>query len=310
MTTTPLTQPLTSARAIPVVRRLDLEFDASQVPRDWYANDAHLSAFWNGLSLLFPEGERFFVDSVRRYGSRIGDPELRKAVNAFIGQEAMHGAEHRAFNAMLRAQGDELVVRLEKELRVLLWCGRNLLLPKAQLAVTCALEHYTAILAEQLLELPEHQAAIHPSMRSLWLWHALEESEHKTVAYDVYQQVSGSYALRIAIMGLTTVFFVGEIVNVFVRLLRARGLLFDRRGWRSTIRYLAGKGGLFRRVIPAYLDYFRPGFHPAHRDTTSLVTRWSGYFAGSDRNAARGHGIEAPRSPSPGFFEAALHPAT
>jgi predicted metal-dependent hydrolase len=282
-----------STRALPQVRRLDLDFDPSAVPRDWYAGDLHLSAFWNGLSLLFPEGEKFFVDSVRRYGSRLSDPELKKRVNAFIGQEAMHGAEHRAFNAMLRAQGDEGVVRLERELRGLLWLGRHLLRPKAQLGITCALEHYTAILAEQLLELPEHQASIHPSMRSLWLWHALEESEHKTVAYDVFQAVGGTYFTRIATMLIASVFFAGEVVNVFTRLLWKRGLLFDLRGWGSTIRFLCGKTGLFRRVTPAYLAYFRPSFHPADRDTEALVETWSAHFAAADKNA-RGRATAPP----------------
>ena len=275
---------------VPVVRRLDLVFDPASVPRDWYGHDAHLSTFFNGLSLLFPEGEKFFVQSVRHFASRIDDAGLKRRVAAFIGQEALHSAEHRSFNEMLRAQGDELVVRLEREVRWLLILGHRALTPKAQLAVTCALEHYTAILAEQLLSLPEHQAAIDDALRPLWLWHALEESEHKAVAFDVYQAVGGTYTTRIAMMILATVFFVAEVANVHTRLLADRRRFADLRGWSSMISFLWGREGLFRRLVGPYLDYFRPAFHPDDRDTRELVDEWAAHFAGRDKNARRGRG--------------------
>ncbi len=278
------------ASPVPVVRRLDLVFDPGSVPRDWYGNDAHLSTFFNGLSLLFPEGEKFFVQSVRHFSNRLTDPDLKRRVAAFIGQEALHSAEHSSFNSMLRAQGDELVVQLEREVRWLLILGHRALTPRAQLAVTCALEHYTAILAEQLLALPDHQAAIDDALRPLWLWHALEESEHKAVAFDVFTAVGGGYTTRVAMMLLATVFFVAEVANFHTRLLAQRGRLLDARGWRGTIAFLWGRQGLFRRLVGPYLDYFRPGFHPDDRDTRALVEEWAAHFASRDKNARRGRG--------------------
>ena len=151
-----------------VRRRVDFDFDPHVVPLDWYRGDAHLTTFWDALSLLFPEGERFFVESVRRYRERIQDPELRAAIEAFIGQEAMHGRSHRAFNDMLRARGlGEVSERAEQQLRRLLGLARRRLSGRAQLAVTCALEHYTAILAEQLLAQADHGDAGHESVRPL-----------------------------------------------------------------------------------------------------------------------------------------------
>src|SRR5271165_1118611 len=106
-----------------VWRRVDFDFDAASVPRDWYRGDLHLTTFWNALSLLFPEGERFFVESVRRYKDRIDDPALREAVDAFIGQEAMHGKAHRAFNELVRSRGLDVAGPAEAQLRRLLDFG-------------------------------------------------------------------------------------------------------------------------------------------------------------------------------------------
>ncbi len=257
-----------------VRRRLDFDFDPSVVPRDWYHGDAHLTTFWTALSLLFPEGERFFVESVRRYRGRIEDPELRAAVDGFIGQEAMHGRAHRAFNEMVRERGLGVAGPAEAQVRRLLDLARATLTHRGQLAATCALEHFTAILAEQLLQTPEHRDAGHESVRGMWVWHALEESEHKAVAYDVYQAIGGGYARRVAVMLLTTAFFFGEVAFVHGRLLHAQGRLGDVRGWARALAYFWGRPGLFRKLAPAYLDYFRPDFHPDDRDTRATLAAW------------------------------------
>lgn len=262
------------------VRRLSLRFSPEAIPHDWYAEDEHLSLLWSALSTLFPEGEQFFVDSVRHYKDHIDDPVLAADVTGFIGQEAMHSKEHAAFNAMLEAQGLDVAGDVHRELGRGLAFVRKLLGPEEQLAVTCALEHYTAILAEQLLEDPRHRANIHPDMLGLWVWHALEESEHKHVAFDVYQKVDGSYARRVALMLLTTAVFVPVVAVVHARMLRERRLLLDLRGTARTLRFFWLEPGLFRGLIPAYLDYFRPGFHPADRDTRALLAEWNARLFG------------------------------
>src|SRR5579863_1859849 len=129
--------PTRPASAPPSMRRLDFDFDPDAVPRDWYRGDAHLTTFWNALSLLFPEGERFFVESVRRFRERIEDPAQRAAVDGFIGQEAMHGRAHRAFNDMLRKRDLAVSADAEAQLRRLLAFARRTLSSRAQLAVTC-----------------------------------------------------------------------------------------------------------------------------------------------------------------------------
>jgi uncharacterized protein len=255
-------------------RRLDFEFDPAAVPRDFYAGDPALSLVMASLSIVFPEGERFFVASVAHYRDRIDDPALAEAVRGFAAQEGMHAKEHGAFNAMLAAHGLGVAQDLERKVRKLLRFRTKTSPPAARLAVTCALEHFTAIMAEQLLTDSAHRDAIHPSVRGLWLWHALEESEHKAVAFDVYQKVDGSYLLRARVMALVTLFFVGFISYGHLRLLKARGLLGDVRGLLRAFDYLWLRPGVFRRLVPAYLAYYRPSFHPDDRDTTALLEEW------------------------------------
>jgi hypothetical protein len=255
-------------------RKLDFDFDPAAVPRDYYAEDPVKTLVMTALSLVFPEGERFFVDSVMHYKDRIDDPALLEAVKGFAAQEGMHSRAHAAFNAMARAQDLGVADDLQRKVKHLLRFRRKDPRHAERLAVTCALEHFTAILAEQLLTDEEHRHSLDPMVRDLWVWHALEESEHKAVAFDVFQKVSGSYAIRARVMVVATLFFIGFITYSHFRLLAARGLLGDVRGQLRNIDYLWIRRGLFRRLIPAYLDYFRRDFHPNDRDTSALLSDW------------------------------------
>jgi hypothetical protein len=268
-------------------RRLDFDFDPDAVPRDFYAGDPALSSVLAALSIAFPEGERFFVESVAHFRDRIDDPTLADAVKGFAAQEGMHSKEHAAFNAMLRAQGLEVTVDLERRVRSLLRIRRKTAAPAGRLAVTCALEHFTAVMAEQVLTDEAHRDEFHPSIRPLWVWHALEELEHKAVAFDVYEKVDGSYFRRVRAMLLTTLFFTGFVSYAHVRLLAARGRLGDARGLLRALNHMWLWPGVFRRLVPAYLSYYRPGFHPNGRDTTGLVREWRERLFG-ERGELRG----------------------
>jgi predicted metal-dependent hydrolase len=254
-------------------RDVELDLDASAVPRDWYADDAYSTTFLDALSMLFPEGERFFLESVKRFRMRIDDPALRADVDGFIGQEAMHGREHRAFNEMLAAHGFGYSARVDGLVRWILRIARKMS-PRSQLAITCALEHFTAMLAEQVLETDRIRDEIHPTMRALWIWHALEESEHKAVAYDVYRAVGGGYVRRIALMVLTSIIFVTVQGGLHARLMFSRGIWWKPWRWLRGIRVMWIWPGNFTRLIPRYFTYYRPGFHPNDRDNTALVARW------------------------------------
>ena len=168
------------------VRRMDFEFP-DDIPEFWYANDPYRTLLLTALSGTFPEGERFFVDSVRQFQDQVTDPELKKAIRAFIGQEAHHSKEHRVLNEMMERKGYPLSKIDAFGKRGLAYL-RKRLSPQRQLAMTCALEHFTAILADQLLNnREEFLDKMDPRVAKIWAWHAIEETEHKAVAFDVFR---------------------------------------------------------------------------------------------------------------------------
>lgn len=271
-TTTTVRQTAGALANIPP-RRMDFVF-AEDTKRYWYRDSPYLTTFWTTLSTLFPEGETFFVDSVKNYRKRIEDPLLKAQVSGFIGQEAMHSKEHQAFNDLAEKHGYP-ANNLDRDLGKLLGFTRRFVPKKIQLAITVALEHYTAILAEQLLRNPVHQQNIQdPEALKLWMWHALEENEHKTVAYDVYNLVGGGYFTRVLTMLVVTLFFFAVVGIGHARMLWSDGKLFDIKGNLKGFWYLWSPKGLFPQLLPQYLDFFRPGFHPNDHDTVQLLDDW------------------------------------
>ncbi|HVT19771.1 MAG TPA: metal-dependent hydrolase [Mycobacteriales bacterium] len=265
------------------VRRVALEPTFADVPRHFAADgdliSSHLTA---ALSAVFPDGEDFFVRSVRHYRDQIDDPLLREQVSGFIGQEVTHGREHRAFNAHLDTVGYHTKM-VERIVRRMIGFRERHMPPIANLAATAALEHVTATLAEVVLRDEEVQASFgHEAVRDLFLWHALEESEHKAVAFDVYRAVGGGERLRIVTMKLVRyLFVVSTAVQVAVSLLRDRasyrpGAL--RASWR-----VARTQPLFSRQTWRRLkEYERRGFHPNDHPNDELVRYWRDKLFGTE----------------------------
>src|SRR3954467_11415647 len=261
-------------RKVPT-RRISFEESLQSVPKHFAADgdliQSHLAA---SLSAVFPDGEDFFVRSVRNFRDEITDPELKRQVAGFIGQEAMHGREHRAFNDRLQELGYP-TKRFERFTKKGLELRERVAPPASNLAATAALEHFTATLAELILSDPEVRGLFgHDEVRNLFLWHALEESEHKAVAFDVYKAIGGSERVRVITMKLLRYGFVlGMAAQITVSLLgdRAtykRGNL--RRSWRNFRRTPIMRRELWDQLC----DYDRPDFHPDDRDTTQLVEQW------------------------------------
>lgn len=169
---------------------------SAQTPRYWFANDPFLTHFFNAVSSTFPEGERFFVRSVRHYADRIRDPQLIENVSRFVQQEAQHRSEHDAHIELLTEQGYGVLTKINAFARKGMdWNLKHT--PRLALAYTTATEHITAVLAGQILRHPQRWIQpMHRSMQPLWTWHAIEETEHKSVAFDVYQLAVGKLWLR------------------------------------------------------------------------------------------------------------------
>ena len=269
-----MTQTSNAQRLVPT-RRISFEESLKDVPRHFAANgDLLHSHFAAGLSAVFPDGEDFFVRSVRHFRDDITDPELKRQVNGFIGQEAMHGREHRAFNNRLAELGYP-TKQVEAITRKGLALRERIAPAKANLAVTAALEHWTATLAEHVLSTPETRELFgHHEVRNVFLWHALEESEHKAVAFDVYRAVGGTERMRIWTMRIISIgFVVGMAAQVAVSLMFDRSAYNPRTLWRSLRRFRRSPifhSGLRRRLS----EYNRRGFHPDDHDATGLVEQW------------------------------------
>lgn len=262
-------------------RRMDFHFSPQGTDRYYFGGDPFLTSMMTALSAQFPAGESFFVDSVRAFRERIGGKRLRAEVAGFIGQEAMHSKEHLGFNACATQQGFP-VDRLEEAMKLVAAFTRKYYSPEMQLAATVCAEHYTAIIAEMLLRDESVQDMLSTDVKMLWLWHALEENEHKSVAFDVFQEVDGRYWLRAGMMVPTTVALFGVTAAFQLWLLAADGQLSSVRRNINGIRYFWGRKGIFSRLLPKYLDFYKPGFHPSQHDTAELLDRWRERLFGKD----------------------------
>jgi hypothetical protein len=269
--------------AVPI-RHMDFGFDKAPLNAYFYDDNAFASDFFMAFSAVIPQGERFFIEAVRHYRARIDDPELQARVTGFIGQEAMHGKEHDAANAAFTRMGYP-VQRLDTLTRDGLRLLAKILPPAAQLSVTVALEHYTAIISEYVLGAADVHEKFDRKTADFVLWHMMEETEHKAVAYDVYEKYVGSYALRAGIMIPTTAILIAALAGMQLTLMASDGSLRNPRLLRRHLRgfgMIYGPRGLFGKVAPRLLDYFKPGFHPDHHDTTALLEKFREKFFGAD----------------------------
>jgi len=268
---------------IPRNLRFVRESEAPPDAASW-AGDRVTSAVFNALSLTFPDGERMFMDAVRNFKSLLSGVLLEQA-QAFITQEAIHTREHVMLNKIL----DETHYPLEKiraHIRYHTKIAEDLG-PMAMLASTICLEHFTAMLGDLMLRTPQDQGVLAqtaPELRRLWQWHALEETEHKAVAFDVFMVATKDwsplrrYWTRLHAMIIITLQFNNNIVKYAAQLLEA-----DGDGWLAArakvLWFLFGRPGFFRLGWRNYWSWFRPGFHPWDDDNRALMEQWREVFA-------------------------------
>lgn len=251
-------------------RPLKLEIP-EDTPRYYMDGDPYATHLLNALSVTFPPGERFFMASVRALRDRVSDPKLREQIKGFLAQEGLHSREHTSLNAWLDRLGYP-ASRFEAEVAQEL--SQHSDNPLEDLAVTCALEHFTAIMAEAWLNSPELRARCHENVRPLWTWHALEELDHKAVAFDVYVAAGGSYELRAMVMLGVTIGLILGISSYHLQLMAHDGQLTNFKSWARGLWRYWGPRGHFTRLIPAYLRYFRRDFHPWAKDDQALIAHF------------------------------------
>lgn len=247
-------------------------------PKYFWRGEKGVTAFAYALSAVFPDGERMFIDAVRHYRDRVTDEALKRAVNEFVGQEAQHGRVHELYNEYAQRKGLRAVdVMLHTRKRIALMRERTT--PVQRLAATAALEHFTALMAELLLGDPRFAEGVDEAHAELWRWHAAEEAEHKAVAFDVLKLVDPRYRVRMRSYAITSVMFPLTTMLQTYYLMHRDGTLLDVRAHLGLFEFLFVEPGLVRRVIPGWLDYLRPDFHPWDRDDRALLERWKREWA-------------------------------
>jgi hypothetical protein len=249
----------------------------AEVPRHWMAGNIVATALGNGVNMLFPAGERFFVRSVRRFLPQV-PAELRERAQGFFGQEGRHAQAHERINELLTQQGFEVAGFLRLYERFCYGFVEKLAPEEVRLAATAACEHFTAIMADNFLRQPEFTESLHPLMRKLLCWHAAEEIEHKSVAFDVLQEVNDSYRLRMVGLALAA-FFLGTMwgVGTLVLLADERKQVGLGAIWRDAKRLAKLRRERQRRGILTEVfyrgirEYMQRDFHPDHNDNYDLA---------------------------------------
>lgn len=284
-------KPVTTT-SYPPVRRIRFRFgDPRPMKRHFVEGDIVMSHLTAMLSAIFPPGEEGFIRSVRRFADHVSDPVLKKRVNGFIGQESVHGQEHRRLNEQLIAMGFPLVrlFMFDRESRrhKLIVRYENRLPGYVHLAGTAAAEHYTATLAQRMLSDEMQAIPGDPEVRRLLNWHAVEELEHKSVAFDVYRAVGGPEWIRIAVMAVAYALTL-PVATAAVMF----SIATDPTGWHPIIvlRQTIGvyRGPLLKGVMTELRQYMRPGFHPDDIDTGELLEQWRRELFGAN-GALVGH---------------------
>lgn len=269
----PVTSKTKTPDALDIQRR-DYQFGRDNAhPRWWLDNDPIGTAFYNGLSALFPKGERFFMDAVKAFRHKT-DGKLKEQVSDFLYQEAMHTREHVVFNKMATDAGYDIKKLEDRAGRLLGWARKKW--PIHQLAATAALEHFTAMLAHAVLADPRHFAGANDEARQMWEWHAMEEIEHKAVAFDTYIAAMQKWPGIVRWMQRSIVMFVATILFIYAVIANTRDLfkqdgINTGKSWRKLFGFLFFEPGLMRKVLKSYFSYYRPGFHPWEEDDRNLL---------------------------------------
>jgi|SRR5579884_3781525 len=262
--------------------------DLSITPRDrkfgrektlerlWHGGSVEATAIYNALSSTFPIGEAYFVESVRKFREG-APPKLAEEIKAFTTQEAIHSREHDAFNKRAERAGYDLS-KLEAQVEKRLAITRSKP-PIVNLAATMALEHFTAILAHQLLANPQHLAAADSEAAELWRWHACEEIEHKGVAYDTWLHATRDWPqwtrwkVKAKVMLFVTRNFLVDRTRGALELMRQDGVT-GLKAWRRLLWHQWVRPGMFRKIAGAWLSYFLPAFHPWNVDDRHLLAAY------------------------------------
>lgn len=254
-------------------RRVKFEF-ADLKESFYYKNNPQISALWAALSASFPPGEAEFIKSVKNFEDRIQDPKLKDEVKNFAHQEAHHSLQHKQLNQQFEALGFA-VSDLDKVFKQELAKREKKWSHERRLARTVGAEHITAVWAHWSLHNPEMMSHFPESMRRMLQWHAIEEIEHKSVAFDVYQQcVANKRLLNWEYRYFAFVEFpfkVSMATRYLLKQMNYKPTKEDKKVYRN---FLFGDNGIITSNFKTYMRFTKRDFHPWELDDSSLVSDW------------------------------------
>lgn len=249
--------------------------DLDAIPQYWNMDNPVLTHFENAFSIMIPPGERFFIDSVRHYEDRVTDDEGRELIRAFVQQEDLHGRAHDVFNASYAKFGID-VVEQQRYAAQTFRKAQRWLPSRIQLGITVFSEHLTAVGAHTLLDNDYAEEEMDPQMLDFWRWHAAEELEHKSVAFDLFHKVGGGYVTRMLSVLAAALF----LAVPMLRIVRAMMQDDPRTPTRAERKEAAAfQRDILRQQAPLLLAYFKPTFHPWQIDDSEMLESW--YRSGS-----------------------------
>jgi predicted metal-dependent hydrolase len=282
---------------VPIVPRESLDFGLdTDIPRYWMDNDPFKTRFFDAMSTLFPQGEKFFITSVREFKDDVTDPQLQAEVRDFTRQEAQHSLVHRQFNDRLAAQGVD-IAKIDADLAERFFVKLPKLTNRNQrLAATAALEHLTAMMCTTFFERRELLETSDPRVRAMYAWHAIEEVEHKAVAFDVLTRVAKvSYLRRVISMIITSIGFPFTVAIIMNHMFKVDGFSFLQRArlWAKGLWWFYKPGGLFIPALGYYFAYYKPGFHPWKVKEMPSYGTWLATYTATGDAIAAGNALHA-----------------
>jgi uncharacterized protein len=280
-----------------IVPRENLDFGLDgDIPKYWMAGDPFKTRFFDAMSTLFPMGEKFFIMSVREFQAETTDPTLKQEVRDFIRQEAQHTLVHKQFNERLKKQGID-VDRLENEDAEFLFKQLPTFTNRTQrLSITAALEHLTSMMCTCFFERRDLLEQSDPRIRAMYAWHAIEEVEHKAVAFDVLTKVAKANWFRRNIsMFFVSFGFPFRVAGILDYMLRCDGFTLRQRigMWMKGLWWFYKPGGLFMPTLGYYFAYYKPGFHPWKVKEMPSYGKWVEVFKETGDPIAAGNALHA-----------------
>ena len=255
-----------------------VEFPFEDVPKHWQGG-VFATRMFDAMQLAFPDGERMFIQSVRNYINEIDNPELKEQVKHFIFQEGQHGKSHTEFTDHLTSQGLKVQPSV-KQIKKLLQLFQDKTPKKFQLAATVAAEHLTATLGEHMFD--EYDNLLkdaHPTMRAFYLWHGVEEVEHKAVAWDVYENVAGGgYFTRATAMALLYPLAIAPLTVGTMAMMYVDGEL-NTKEVKKGMSMMFGRKGLWSNTFPKVMKFYKPNFHPWETGYPKRFHKWKEVYS-------------------------------